>query len=131
MKNGDKKASQKDTKGRFLPGWSGGPGRGKKKELELPPFNFLEELEKVVAKGMRSNDLADNLKAAGLGSKFEEIFKLDSAPMSDFDFAFLRLITNLAAVNLMSGVELMGRMLEVCPGCERLKFVDEEDITSG
>ena len=121
-KTKDKPIGKQDRGGLFKKGGVAGPGRGKKKEL--PPFNFLEELEKVVAKGMRSTDLADNLKAAGLGSKFEEIFKLDSAPMSDFDFAFLRLITNLAAVNLTSGVELMGRMLEVCPGCERLKAND-------
>ena len=122
MKNGNKKASQKDTKGRFLPGWSGGPGRGKKTKADV-----LEEIENVITDGMRSTDLGDRLKAAALAFKFEAIKKPDEKLMSDSDLAFLRLITNLAAYNLTSGVEIMGRMLKVCPGCAKLKSENEEE----
>jgi len=70
---------------------------------------------------MRSKELGDRLKAAGLAFKFEGIKKPDEKPMSDFDLMFLKLIVNLAAHNLTSGIEVMERMLEVCPGCEKLK----------
>jgi len=67
MKNGEKK----DAKGRFLPGWSGGPGRGKKKKTVIN--DILKEIEDVVIKGMRSGDLSNRLKAAGLALKLKSI----------------------------------------------------------
>jgi hypothetical protein len=54
----NEKAPQRDEKGRFLPGFSGGPGRGKKSKSDL------DAAEAVFRREMMSADPKVSIKAA-------------------------------------------------------------------
>lgn len=78
-----KKGLKTDSKGRFVPGTRGGPGRGNVKKEE--PVDFWDLTEQVILRDLRSSDpgirqkaLATYLKWRTLKDKADEALKAKS-----------------------------------------------------
>ena len=125
--NGEKTVQETENKrgedGRFVTGGPGGPGRGKKAndDLELAE-DLLELVEAVAREGITgSPDLKDKLNAAKLALNVEARKKPEEEadPCHPVVVGWSGLIENLAGVG-ENGFDVMKRMAEVCPGCEKL-----------
>jgi hypothetical protein len=79
----EKKDEKRDEKGQFVKGHRGGPGRGHTgdEDIELDG-ELLDDVERVIRKGMASKDMALRLKAAALGVRLETRRKSDTKEKS-------------------------------------------------
>ena len=120
--NGETKGADAPNKGRFIKGYAGGPGRPKKEDAATR--DLLTRIEMVVRSGMSKGELADRLKAAGLGLKLKGLKEHKVEPITTpFVLKLVGLLMDLAGrcseepgkpVNGLSVVDLM---VKVCPTC--------------
>jgi hypothetical protein len=118
----------------FVKGQPGGPGRPKTTEDAINR-DLLTRIERVVTDGMKKGELADRLKAAGLGIKLKGMKekKVDEVS-TPFVLKLAGLLTDLAGrcsegpgtpQNALSVIDLMVR---VCPTCTLIcKGTDEPE----
>ena len=122
-KTAQKTENQRDKTGRFVTGGPGGPGRGKKSNDDLQlAEDLLELVESVAREGITvSQDLKDKLNAAKLGLKVAAMKKPDGEPdpLHPVIIGLLGLIESHAQPD-ESGWDVIRRMIEVCPGCDKL-----------
>jgi hypothetical protein len=124
--NGETKGADAPNKGRFVKGYAGGPGRPKKEDAATR--DLLTRIEMVVRSGMSKGELADRLKAAGLGLKIQGLKnRPDEEPvLIPFVAKFMTLLFDLAGSCSqgsgapMSAIDVIDLMAKVCPGCSTI-----------
>jgi hypothetical protein len=117
-------APRKPKPGDFVKGKPGGPGRPKATEDAISR-DLLTRIERVVTDGMKKGELADRLKAAGLGIKLKGMKekKVDEVS-TPFVLKLAGLLTDLAGrcseepgtpQNALSVIDLMVKTCPTCP----------------
>ncbi|RLB83098.1 MAG: hypothetical protein DRH17_03325 [Deltaproteobacteria bacterium] len=121
-KNETKPAPLRDEKGRFLPGHAGGPGRGKKAEVE----GLITEAKSVAADLMKLKDPKLKAMGAKLAVKIETSKKGEPEDAPDvLDplvlglVSFSEIIGHFALEANCSELEMLERMLKGCPYCDK------------
>jgi hypothetical protein len=137
--------SERDDRGRFVKGWSGGPGRGKSTEKdELEAIQDLIELVEVAARDgiVKATGVEDRIKAARIALKVAELKKPEgSGPVLEPHVVdLMELLSNVASSysdkvgNPTSPLDVLKLMVEYCPNCEKFGMGPEdlfEEITDG
>ena len=132
--NGETKGVDAPNKGRFVKGYAGGPGRPKATEDAISR-DLLTRIEQVVRSGMKKGELADRLKAAGLGIKLKGMKEKKEDPITTpFVLKLAGLLTDLAGRcsegpgEYQNGLSIIDRMVRVCPTCTLIcKGTDEPE----
>jgi hypothetical protein len=123
QENGENKAGRKrDGKGRFLPGDTGGPGRGKKAVQDL-----LTEAETVAGDLMTSDDSALRAKGASLALKIQGFKKSDDDIAEQIldpitlaiTFELIPAMQALSEKYQVDELEMIHRMGKTCGDCDR------------
>ena len=125
--NSENKPEETSDKRMFKKGGAPGPGRGHKKEVDLES-DLLDAIEAVVRTGLGKGELADRLKAAGLGLKIQGLKnRPDEEPvLIPFVAKFMSLLYDLAggcsqgSGAPMSAIDVIDLMAKVCPGCSTI-----------
>ena len=120
----------------FVKGQPGGPGRGHKKPDAVIDSDLLDAIEKVVRSGLGKGDLADRLRAAGLGLKLKGMKEQKVEPITTpFVLKLVGLLTDLAgrcsegAGEPQNGLSVIDLMVRVCPTCTLIcKAKDDSEI---
>jgi uncharacterized protein YidB (DUF937 family) len=142
LKMEEKMDEKRNEKGQFVKGYSGGPGRGYKKEEQVKlDGELLDMIEQVVITGLGAKDLKDRLKAAGIGIRVQSMRGPDdSAPVLEpFVSELMVILSNLAvSYSSKTGVptsplEMIKQMARVCPNCDRFggEAFELEEVRGG
>lgn len=117
VKKDNKKAQERDEKGRFVKGkYKGGPGRKGKSNLDLKGLSWWEQAERVISQYMTAKDGRVSLKATDLLMKLQSIKKPEGAPViGPVTVDLLRIIKTLG------GIDGLKKMMDHCPGCSWFK----------
>ncbi len=118
----DQTISERDEKGRFTKGWSGGPGRGKSEERakRVTIDDLIDLIEEAAVDGMiKSKDLKERLTAAKVGLKVAELKKPeDEKPLiPPVIQAWMDLEKMALAYDGWEGVVL--RICQICTDCPK------------
>jgi hypothetical protein len=130
----NKMDDNRNERGQFKPGHSGGPGRGHKREEDIElDGELLDMVEQVVRTGLGSRDLKDRLKAAGIGIRVQGMKKTEDSPVLDpFVENVMLLLSNVTSsyadkIGVSIGsLEVLKLMVDCCPDCEKFGTGEEE-----
>jgi hypothetical protein len=120
-KNGEKKDSGRDKKGRFKPGYSGGPGRSNK---QLKPLGS-DEFKNIIAQGLRSKDGKERAVWAKVKLAYDkQEGSKDDVTHEPWVDELITLLSHLSQSYSgktgvpTSGLEIIKLMLRACPNCD-------------
>jgi len=117
---------ERDEKGRFVPGCSGGPGREKQSDNsdDLDDLDFWDATESMLRKDMKSDNdstrqraVATYLKWKTMKDVFDEKNKGKNSGV--YSPEVLELLKLRDLVPKLGGSEGVKKMLKDCPGCEK------------
>lgn len=128
--NGENKTSERDAKGRFVKGCSGGPGRGGKSsnEFNLDSVDFWEGSKQLILQNMSSKNENTSLKATALYLKWKAMKDEHEAKkqrektqdiISPELLARFVILRALSRVN-MDVFEVKEKVLKFCSKCEKI-----------
>lgn len=132
--NSENKPEETSDKRMFKKGGAPGPGRGHKNPEAPIDCDLLDAIEKVVRSGMGKGELADRLKAAGLGLKIQGLKnRPDEEPiLIPFVSKFMSLLCDLAVSRSqgsgapISAIDVIDLMARACPGCSTIGAAKDE-----
>ena len=127
--NDDKTKPKRDEKGRFLPGGPGGPGRGKKSELNLDSVDFFDEVANKFLPDLDSKDDATRLKSGKILiaiKKLKDDFERERSQeekvadvLSPWQMAILKIIRTVKRPN-QDLLETAERVQKACSKCDKI-----------
>jgi hypothetical protein len=107
--------NHRDEKGRFIKGYSGGPGRGKKK-VKIDG-ELLDAIEMVVRSGLGAIELKDRLKAAGIGIRIQSLRKpeADRSVVEPWILRLMYLLDKIPGADPEAQIKAIEDHFETCP----------------
>ena len=123
--NDDKTKPKRGKNGRFLPGGPGGPGRGKKSEIDLKNLSddeVLEVMELLIREDMTSKDVMTRQRGMKLKMLKDDYLlrkNAESKAESLMTPAIREVFELKKMLQYFGGLEGLKTMLKTCPGCAK------------
>ena len=125
--NDDKTKPKRGKNGRFLPGGPGGPGRGKKSEIDLKNLSddeVLEVMELLIREDMTSKDVMTRQRGMKLKMLKDDYLlrkNAESKAESLMTPAIREVFELKKMLQYFGGLEGLKTMLKTCPGCAKFQ----------